>query len=192
LILLSSWGFSQPKKEYHDAAQTQLKSETDYLKGMPHGTHLEYYKSGRVSRKGFFNYGKEDSVWTFYYEDGKKKAIENYVKGKKWGTNKYYFKSGKIAQVTKYENDLSDSVWTAYYENGNVKSKETFELGKKEGEWIYYYENGQIESRGFFEKDQYNGKVKITATELLVGFGKNIMKTDKKNLTRNTRILYFY
>ena len=143
MIILSSWGFSQPKKEYHDAAQTQLKSETDYLKGMPHGTHLEYYKNGRVSRKGFFNYGKEDSVWTFYYEDGKKKAIENFMKGKKWGTNKYYFKSGKIAQVTKYENDLSDSVWTAYYENGNVKSKETFELGKKEGEWIYYYENGQ-------------------------------------------------
>ena len=89
LMILSIWSFSQPKKEYHDAAQTQLKSETDYLKGMPHGTHTEYYKSGKISRKGFFNYGKEDSTWTFYYEDGKKKAIENYLKGKKWGTNRY-------------------------------------------------------------------------------------------------------
>lgn len=67
----------QPKKEFYDAQQTQLKSETDYLKGMPHGTHIEYYKTGKLSRKGFYNYGKEDSIWTFYYENGTKKAVEH-------------------------------------------------------------------------------------------------------------------
>lgn len=161
ITIFLSFGLAkaQPKKEYYDNQQTQIKSETDYHKGMPHGLHTEYYKSGKISRRGFYDAGKEDSAWTFYYEDGRKKAVENYLKGKKWGTNVYYFKSGKLAQITHYENDLADSVWTAWHENGQLKSRESFDKGKKEGEWAYYYDNGQPESKGSFEKDKYNGRV---------------------------------
>jgi antitoxin component YwqK of YwqJK toxin-antitoxin module len=105
LIFLVSFSFElfpQLKKEYYDPKETQLKSETDYYKGIAHGLHTEYYKNGNVSRKGFYNYGKEDSVWIFFYEDGTIKALERYYKGKKYGTNRYNFKSGKIAQINRY------------------------------------------------------------------------------------------
>src|SRR6218665_451225 len=92
LLFLSFSALAQPKKEYHDVRQTQLKSETDYYKGMPHGKHVEYFKSGKVSRRGHYTYGKEDSLWTFFYEDGTKKAVEHYEAGKKSGTSVYYFK----------------------------------------------------------------------------------------------------
>ena len=151
--------FSQLKQEFYDAQQTKLKSETDYYKGMPNGAYIEFYKSGNVSRKGFYNYGKQDSIWVVFYEDGSKKAIERFFKGKKWGTNSYFYKSGKLAQLTRYINDLPDSTWTAFYEDGKIKSLEPFVNGKKEGEWLYYFENGQIESKGIFEKDKRNGKV---------------------------------
>src|ERR1044071_913249 len=138
-------GSAQLKKEYYDNEQTQLKSETDYYRGMPHGPFYEYYKNGKVSRKGYYYRGKEDSVWTFYFDDGNTKAIERFSRGKKNGTNVYYFRSGKIAQITKFtlaakKNvyfDLADSVWTAFHENGKVKSRETFVNGKKQGEWVY-------------------------------------------------------
>jgi uncharacterized protein len=130
-LFISLTIFAQPKKDYFDAQQLQLKTETDYLKGMPHGTHLEYYKSGKLSRRGYYDYGKEDSIWTIYYETGSIKAIEHYLKGKKWGTNTYYYKNAKPAQITHYENDKADSVWTSYHENGNVKSRESFEKGKR-------------------------------------------------------------
>jgi 3-hydroxybutyryl-CoA dehydrogenase len=39
---------------------------------------------GRKTGKGFYNYGKEDSVWMFFYEDGTIKALERYYKGKKY------------------------------------------------------------------------------------------------------------
>src|SRR3954469_151266 len=117
--------FAQPKREFYDGQQTKLKSETDYYKGMPHGNHKEYFTSGKLSREGRYKYGKEDSTWTFYYENGKKKAQENFAASKKWGTNTYYYKSGKLAQITHYEDDLADSVWTSYYENGQVKSRES-------------------------------------------------------------------
>src|SRR4051812_18190061 len=94
LVVLSLPLWSQPKQEFYDARQSQLKSETDYYKGMAHGTHTEFYKSGNISRKGIYRYGEEDSLWVFYYEDGAKKAVERYHRGKKNGTNRYYFKNG--------------------------------------------------------------------------------------------------
>src|ERR1700754_1438215 len=88
---------AQVKKEYYDDKETQLKSETDYYKGMPYGVYFEYYKSGNVLCKGHYYsgrlshfLGKEDSTWTFFYEDGTKKAVERYDKGKKNGRNVYY------------------------------------------------------------------------------------------------------
>src|SRR5688572_6050503 len=112
-------GSAQLKKEYYDNEQTQLKSETDYYKGMPNGAYYEYYKNGKVMRKGFYVFGKEDSTWTVYYEDGSVKARENYLNGKKLGTNNYFYKNGQLAQVTKFSANtmrggepLPDSVWT--------------------------------------------------------------------------------
>ncbi|MBK7816925.1 MAG: hypothetical protein IPJ60_04755 [Sphingobacteriaceae bacterium] len=121
LIFVSSVAFSQLKKEYYDNEQTQLKSETDFYKGMPHGAFYEYYKNGKINRKGFYNYGKEDSTWCLYYEDGDLKAVERYVRGKKWGTNTYRYKNGQVAQIIKFTNDLPDSTWVALYENGKKK-----------------------------------------------------------------------
>ena len=77
---------AQPKKEYYDAEQIKIKSETNIIKGIPHGKHVEYYKNGKVSRKGYFFSGKEDSTWYFYYENDILKASENYYRGKKMDT----------------------------------------------------------------------------------------------------------
>ena len=95
-LLVSFSAFAQPKKEYYDSEQTKLKSESNIVKGMPHGKHVEYYKTGIISRKGSFYSGKEDSTWYFYYETGKLKATENYNRGKKNGHNRYYFKNGEL------------------------------------------------------------------------------------------------
>ena len=55
IIVIAFWMLSfcvmaQPKKEYYDNEQTKLKSETNIVKGMPHGRYIEYYKNGNVSR----------------------------------------------------------------------------------------------------------------------------------------------
>ena len=147
-LFLSFSAFAQPKKEYYDSEQLKLKSESNIVKGMPHGRHVEYYKNGNVSRKGSFYNGKEDSTWYFYYENKVLKAIENYNRGKKNGHNYYYSKTGELAQETVFNQNLPDSIWTSYHENKTVKSRESFAKGKKTGDWLYYFDNGQLESSG--------------------------------------------
>ena len=68
-LFLAFISLAQPKKEYYDSEQTKLKSETNIVKGMPHGRHIEYFKNGNISRKGSFYNGKEDSTCYFFYEN---------------------------------------------------------------------------------------------------------------------------
>ena len=136
LLFLSFSAFAQPKKEFYDSEQTKLKSESNVVKGMPHGRYIEYYKNGNISRKGSFYNGKEDSTWYIYYENKVLKASEMYNRGKKNGHNHYYFKSGVLSQETVFNQNLADSIWTSYYENKIVRSRESFSKGKKQGEWF--------------------------------------------------------
>lgn len=58
-LFLSFSAFAQPKKEYYDSEQLKLKSESNIVKGMPHGRHVEYYKNGNVSEKDHFTMEKK-------------------------------------------------------------------------------------------------------------------------------------
>ncbi|MES2515085.1 MAG: hypothetical protein V4580_13120, partial [Bacteroidota bacterium] len=106
-LFLCLSAFAQPKKEYYDSEQLKIKSESNIVKGMPHGRHIEYYKNGNISRKGSFYNGKEDSTWYIYYENKILKATESYFRGKKNGYNRYYFKSGILSQETVFNQNLA-------------------------------------------------------------------------------------
>ncbi len=117
---------AQPKFEYYDEDQKQIKSEEHFLKGNPHGKTITYFKNGKVSKLGWNKYGKQDSVWKYYYENGTLKAEEHFSRGMKTGRNTYFYKTGKPAQQTVFDQDRPDSTWTAWYENGQIKSQEVF------------------------------------------------------------------
>ena len=59
-LFLSFSAFAQPKKEYYDSEQLKLKSESNIVKGMPHGRHVEYYKNGKMKWKGSYRNGDQE------------------------------------------------------------------------------------------------------------------------------------
>ena len=104
---------AQPKYEYWDADKKQVKSEDNYKRGIAHGKTVSYFKDGKIARWGWYKYGKQDSIWKFYYENGNPKAIEHYNFGVKQGHNLYYYNNGKQAQETVFKKDRPDSIWTS-------------------------------------------------------------------------------
>ena len=116
------------KSTYYDDAQKQKKSDEIWLDGKLHGKCIYYYQSGKIQRSGFYKLGKEDSLWLFYYDNGKLKAQENFYNGKKSGPAKYWYPGGEPFLICRYVENLPDSTWVSYYENGNVKSKEQYKI----------------------------------------------------------------
>ena len=100
-----------------------------------------YYKkfsdvpfSGKVTGlyKGNYKNGKEEGVWTYYYDNGQLLIKSNYENGKKEGE------------------------WISYHENGQLSYKGNHKNGKREGEWVEFHDDGQLGNKG-----NYKNGVKI-------------------------------
>lgn len=91
-------------------------------KGELHGkmVHYEGFSVEEPTAIQFYKHGVRDSTWTWFYNGGKIKSVENYKSGKE---------NGKKLQ---------------YYENGNKKYEATFVNDKKVGLFSEWYENGQL------------------------------------------------
>ena len=44
--------------------------ESKYVKGLPHGKHVEWYNDGIKKVEGIYKSGMMNGYWTFYYENG--------------------------------------------------------------------------------------------------------------------------
>ncbi|HET6993188.1 MAG TPA: hypothetical protein VFJ43_17775, partial [Bacteroidia bacterium] len=158
---------SKPVKkiEYWDEQKKHKKSEEFLVNGKLEGKCYYYFKDGKMDHNGAYKNGLQDSVWTYYYEEGTKKGQETYFEGKKSGPASYWYKNGNSYMSGKFIENLADSVWTTYYESGKIKSSEQYQiqfinyqwLSKKNGHFQYWQENGKPESDGYFVNDTLNG-----------------------------------
>jgi len=81
------------------------------------GQVFSLFEDGKKKGEGTLKDGKEDGLWTGWYENGQKEYE---------GTLKTDY--GEI---------------TEWYENGQKKSEETYRNKEKDGLWTYWYETGQ-------------------------------------------------
>jgi antitoxin component YwqK of YwqJK toxin-antitoxin module len=71
-ILKIDSGFVINRKHYF--ATGKLQSDHNYKNGRLHGDHKEWNENEILIERGHYNNGYEDSIWTFYYENGVKET----------------------------------------------------------------------------------------------------------------------
>ena len=98
-----------------------------------------YLSNGQYFSQGKIKKGLRDGTWSFWYENGQKKAERNYKDGKIMRKSNY--KNGKIVGETGY----------GYYENGRIEIEVNFKDDKLDGKRTYWYENGQIKSEAIYK-----------------------------------------
>lgn len=161
-------------KYYYDTGKMQTKMNH---KGF--GTYsIVYYKTGEVKAVGKYINQVRDSTWTYYDEEGYKKATEFYKKGlkdKMWYT---YFKNGQVAEEKEYVNDFENGVWNKYEQDGKKKMTATYVDGGLEGKAVYF-SLGKRQISGFY----YHG----LRTGVWLYFEKDGIKIKKKEEYKNGR-----
>lgn len=112
------------------------KSVEYTVNGKLEGVCYYYFKEESLDRTGRYKDGKQDSIWTFYFNDGNKKATESYFQGRKSGKANYWYKNGNKFMTGKFVENLADSTWVSYFENGKMKSIENYQIQFKKNQWI--------------------------------------------------------
>ncbi len=137
----------------------------------------EVYKNDTLFYSAYYSQNKKDSVWTYYFPNGKisrivpfKNGKENgqdksfredgsvawdntYVNGQLTGTSTYYNSAGKVEIRFFYENGNKIKK-EEFYSNGNLKSEDNYKDGLYHGKNSEYFESGKIKKIFFYDLDK--------------------------------------
>ncbi|NLE05852.1 MAG: hypothetical protein GX638_13785 [Crenarchaeota archaeon] len=123
-------------------------------------THTIYYPNGILKQVGFYKYGIEDSVWTYWHDNGQIYKIEEY------NENFKRYEKPLIEHHTYKKTHNGEVFWQfaeklytplngkylEYYKNGDMKIKGQYVDGDKDGIWYYYFEQDILEKKEIWDK----------------------------------------
>ena len=131
-------------KTYFDNNRRKLRYEFNILKGVKHGSYIEYFANGHIKINANYENGKLDGFHKEYYEKGGLKYESNYENGKLDGSYNKYYENGEFKYESNYSNGVQFGETKSYYDNGNVYRKFNLSNGEYEGEIKEFKKNGDL------------------------------------------------
>ena len=118
-----------------------VTNENNYVNGQLNGEAKSYYSNGTVRSNGNYSRNFRNGQWTWNYDNGKKKLIENYQNGiitEILG----YSRNGSKEREMKLVNGNGN--FTQYYDNGKIKVQGALRNYKAYGNWNFYNKDGYL------------------------------------------------
>lgn len=122
-----------------------------------HGGFRRFYKSGKVEAVGRFTDGKPDSLYTEFYESGRRRLEVTWINGVKEGPFRAWAADGKPLQEGTYRANQQTGPFRTFYPNGKPKMDAEFVDGFPEGLVKSYDSTGTLQSEITYQHHQPNG-----------------------------------
>jgi antitoxin component YwqK of YwqJK toxin-antitoxin module len=183
------------KKDYY--SNGQLKSivviEEDRKEGIAtyydssgHQLQSSLYKNDTLVAMGHINeMGLKDSLWTFFYPNGKIESRGNFELNERAGRWLFYFESGQIEQKGSFLNNVPHGEWLWYHPSGVLRRHEEFYKGKRQSVLSEYNESGELVIETYFAYNEKQG-------EQYYFVGDHLERGDMQNGLREGQWIYSY
>jgi len=103
-----------------------------------------YRDNGDIKSQVNFIDGKENGLYTSYYDNSQEKIVVHYKNAQKDGLQKVYYDNGVLGSTVKYVNGRREGVMTDYdiegYKSAEVFYKNNYKVGLKK----YYDHKGNV------------------------------------------------
>lgn len=143
MLLVGLLGFSQ---------ELELREDGKYYQEdkLFSGEHKSVRSDGTLVSVRFFEYGNEDGISVYYFQNGNKKEERSYLNGLKHGQWTTWNHDGIKTAEAVYFNDEKHGQWLVYDEDGNKRYEMHYDRGKKVGTWFMWDEKGELTSEKKF------------------------------------------
>lgn len=116
--------------------------------------------NGKILTEGYFEKGKLEKQWTYFYRNGNLKVKQNFTENKLNGLRTDYSKNGEISGVYNYLNGKMSGMFEGYL-NEKLYRRMFYTDDSRIGPFQYFYEDGTINFEGYIVDDtkefnQYN------------------------------------
>ena len=155
----------------------ELEEESNFYRNRIHGKQIIYFPSKKVKSSAFFVFNVPDSTYKEWNNDGKLIISGNYVMGSPEGKWEYFYDDGRKKKIEQVINDTiylmqyweSDSAQTqtikdgngyiqSFYINGAPKEYYTFKKGLKTGQFSEYTAGRMMSIGGEFHEGKKDRK----------------------------------
>ena len=155
-------GMEKVKYEaYHYTGQKA--SEGTYLNGKEDGLWTYWYENGQKRWEGTVKNGKRNGLWTYWHENGQKEKEYTYKDGELDGKATFWYENGQKSSEgnfkgkNKHGGAKKNGIWTRWHENGQKEKEETYKDGELDGLWTRWHENGQKEWEETYKDGELDG-----------------------------------
>ncbi|MEN8224933.1 MAG: toxin-antitoxin system YwqK family antitoxin [Bacteroidota bacterium] len=139
-----------------------LKFEGHFVDNIPVGTFTYYYPNGKVKAISEMHDMGRRSRTKVFHDNGRLMGEGNYLDKVKDSTWNYYSDfDGLHLSREYYINGKLDSTVLNFYPNGKVAEEIPYELGRKEGVWKQYFTDGKLKLKATYINDRLEGLMLI-------------------------------
>lgn len=117
------------------------------------GRTEEYYENGQMRLSGYYRDGNPDSLWRYYFPNGKESGVRKYRYNLGFGVWREYHPNGITSFETDYNEDIYDPFTPhvkQFNENGVLVSEKWID-SKGKGFLREYLDNGQLIKEEIYE-----------------------------------------
>jgi len=161
ILLPSCYKVKQKKliyKDNHGKLIYTYPNEKDTL------FYLEEYfhPNGNIGVKGYYNNGKKDSLWQWWYENGKQEEVAHFKNGFYINRRTHWRENGTLLRIEVLSNPCNtecccDGYIFDFDESGHVKYRTPIKNKIKHGLKLTYYPNGKIKKELRYKNDLLDG-----------------------------------
>jgi antitoxin component YwqK of YwqJK toxin-antitoxin module len=136
----------RPQTEYDSDGTLRLKYEFYHdlwsERDVKHGKYAIWTSNDRLTTQGFYFDGLQDSLWQYWYLNGKRKEVSWWEAGNRHGKTTLYDKEGQPTQEINYQNGQQEGLTICYHTNGKVKEIAQYHQGHRHGNVTTYTKKG--------------------------------------------------
>lgn len=135
-----------------------LKFEGHFVDGLPVGTFTYYYPDGKIRAISEMIDGGKRSHTRIFHNNTRLMAEGNYLEEKKDSTWNYYSDfDGVLLSTENYANGVLEGTVITYYPSGSVAEEIPYKNGLKEGVWKQYFTDGKLKLKATYVNDLLEG-----------------------------------
>jgi antitoxin component YwqK of YwqJK toxin-antitoxin module/peroxiredoxin len=114
--------------------------------------HEEKFPDGPVRKEGNIHLltREQEGPWTFYYNNGKKRAEGLYTDDVQDGRWTYYYKTGAEEMEGSFAGERRVGPWRYFSPSGAPRAEGFFDAGQETGYWMFYTSDDKPDKRGQF------------------------------------------
>ncbi len=135
-----------------------LKFIGEYISGKPVGQFTYFYPNGKTKAVVIHEPGGRVTRVTNYHANGNLLARGKYFDQKKDSTWQYFNEEdGLLSAEEQYEQGVKVGVWKTYYPEGNVAEELTYRNDKMQGPCVQYFTDGSVKLKCNYADDKLDG-----------------------------------